>query len=286
MLVRLPRFDSAVREGTCLMAVYLLTGKLGSGKSLAAVGRAREYGTMGRRVVSNFHIDLSSLARKRSSHLAKAFVEVIPARPSSADLHALGRGGTGEHDAGLLILDECGTFLNARQWNGEDRARIVEWFLHSRKLAWDVILIVQHASMIDKQIREAIGEFLVTVRRLDKMKLPVLSWLLPFLKLPQIHVAQVRYGLGPNDMTADHWIFRGRDLYACYSTEWISTQESSGAYCTLNAELARFRYEKQLPLAFLLSLLWRVPFFAFCLALERMGAIRRSDFLPVKNALR
>jgi len=269
------------------MAVYILTGKLGSGKSLAAAGRAREYGIQGRRVVANFHLDLSSCAKVRSSKLAKAFVEVIPARPSSQDLYSLGRGGAGEHDAGLLILDECGTFLNARQWNGEDRQRVVEWFLHSRKMAWDVILIVQHQSMLDKQIREAMGEFLVTVRRLDKMKVPVLSWFVPGIKLPQVHIAQVRYGLGPNDMTAEHWIFRGKDLYPCYSTEWISTKDSDGPYCTLSAELQRFRYQKSLPLGFLLSLSWRIPFAAFCVCLERCGLLHRTHFLfPAKQALR
>lgn len=267
------------------MAVYLLTGKLGSGKSLAAVGRAREYAIQGRRIVSNFHMDLSSCARSRDSKLARAFVEVIPPRPSSADLLALGRGGSGEHDAGLLILDECSTFLNARSWSDKDRQAVIDWFLHSRKRAWDIILITQHASQLDKQVREAIGEFLVTVRRLDKMKIPVVSWLLP-IKMPQVHIAQVRYGLGPNDMTADHWIFRGKDLYPCYSTEWISTQEDVGSYCTLSAELARFRYQKSIPLAFLLSLVWRIPLLALCQLLARCGVLRESDFLSAKQAVR
>jgi hypothetical protein len=264
------------------MAVYIITGKLGGGKSLAAVGRAVHYATMGRRVVANFHLDISSCAHRRDSLLAKATVEVINDRPTAAELLQLGRGGKGEHDAGLLILDECGTFLNARQWAGTERQELIDWFLHSRKFAWDVILIVQHASMLDKQIREAIGEHLVTVRRMDKMNIPLVSWIFP-VKMPQVHIATVKYGLGPGDMTVDRWIFRGKNLYQCYSTEWISGQDSRGGYCTLSAELVRFRYERKFDWSFAFSLVWRLPLYAVCLLFESIGWLRRSDFLSVRR---
>ena len=175
-----------------------------------------------------------------------------------------------------MILDECGTFLNARQWQGEQRLLLIEWFLHSRKLGWDIIFIVQHQSMLDKQVREAICEFLVTVRRLDKMRVPVLSWFLP-IKFPQVHVAQVRYGLGLHDMTAEHWIFRGKNLYACYDTQWMSEAGEQGTYSVLPAELSKFRYQKKFDWAFFWSLAWRFPLYLIARIYMRSGLIRPSQ---------
>lgn len=226
------------------MAVYLVTGKLGNGKSLVAVGKAVEYAEVGRRVVANFHIDFSPVCRRPGSRLAQASTVVLPSRPRSADLHALGRGGEGEHDAGLLILDECAMFLNARNWQDKDREKVIDWLLHSRKLGWDVMLIVQAQGMLDKQVREAVCEFLVVCRRLDRFKIPFISWIFP-VRFPRVHTALVRYGLAQNDIKAETWVYRGNHLFACYSTSQIfeDVTEVNGPYSVLPATLSRFRYE-------------------------------------------
>jgi len=258
------------------MSVYLLTGRLGSGKTLAAVGKIREYASLGRKVATNFYVDLAPATHRGGTNLSKTVVTVLPSRPTAKDLSFLGRGGPNEHEAGLLVLDECGTFLNSRQWQGTGRNELIDWFLHSRKLGWDIILIVQHQAMLDKQIRDAMCEFLVTVRRLDKMKVPVISWLVP-VKFPQVHIAQVRYGLSPNDATADHWVFRGKNLYACYDTKWISDISDQGVYSVLPAEYTKFRNRKNVDYSFLLSLTWRIPLLLVCRFFQRMGYLRPSQ---------
>jgi len=229
------------------MAVYVVTGNLGDGKSLCAVDRARDYASKGRRVVSNFHLDLAPLSLRAGDALSSAVVQVIPAQPSSGDLKALGRGGEGEHDAGLLILDECATFLNSRQWNGPDRQEIISWMLHSRKLGWDLLLIVQHASALDKQIREMLVQYHVVVKRMDRVNIPLISWLIP-IKLPRVHVAVVRYGREVGAMVCETWVFRGTSFFPCYETKWMSEADSNGWYCVLPANLSRWRYLKKVGL--------------------------------------
>lgn len=225
-----------------MSGVYLLTGRLGSGKSLGAVHKAVEYAAKGRRVVANFPIDFAPVSRSAKSKLAHCSPCILPARPTAAQLEALGDGGPDEDHAGLLILDECGTFLNARTWAGDERQKIIEWMLHSRKRGWEIMLLIQHQSMLDKQVREALCEYLVTFRRLDKFRFPVIGWMLP--KLPRVHVGQVRYGLGLHDPTADHWIFRGGALFECYDTKWVSTiAHERGPYSVLPAQLSKHRYE-------------------------------------------
>jgi hypothetical protein len=224
------------------MPIYCVTGKLGSGKTLIAVGKALDYAAQGRRVVANFHIDTAPACRSIDSKLSNAVITVIPPRPTSDDLRALGRGGETEDTAGLLILDECAVFLNSRDWNSADRKGVVDWFLHARKLKWDVLLIVQHQSMLDKQVREAICELLAVCRRMDRMNIPVLSWFWA-VKLPRLHVAQVRYGMGLHDPKAETWVYRGTHLFACYATEAIfDGAGDAGIYSVIPPKLSKFRY--------------------------------------------
>ena len=80
----------------------------------------------------------------------------------------------------LVVLDECGTWLNTREWQDKSRQNLIDWMLHSRKKGWDIILIVQDLALIDKQVRTALCEFVVICRRLDRLSMPLVS---PFAKL-------------------------------------------------------------------------------------------------------
>lgn len=164
--------------------LYLITGKLGSGKSLYAVQMAWKYFAEGRRVVANFPIDFSS----RKQRHPRNCLEVIPDLPTADDLQNLGRGGENEHSAGLIIIDEGARWLNSRDWNGQDRQKTIDWLLHSRKRGWDVALIIQHHNMLDKQAREGLAEMHVVCRRLDRVKIAG-------IRLPHIHVATTYYGI-------------------------------------------------------------------------------------------
>ena len=225
------------------MAVYLVTGKLGAGKTLAATGRAIEYAMQGRRVVSNYHIDTAPILKVPGGKLDDFVFEVIPEKPNADDLYALGRGGESEETAGLLILDECALILNSRGWNGKEREELIEWFVKSRRFGWDVLMIIQHISALDKQIRDMIAEFVVHVRRLDKMKVPFISWIFP-IKMPRMHIGLVKYGTSPQSPHAETWVYRGTNLFAAYDTKAILDQrgEQHGSYCVLPPKLSKWRH--------------------------------------------
>lgn len=259
------------------MPNYVIGGVLGAGKSLCATSKAVEYAAKGRRVVTNFFLDLGPACRRRDSLLAKAHVEIISAQPTSAELIALGRGGPSEREAGLLILDECGVILNSREWNDGDRMAVLSWLLHTRKLGWDVIFLVQHHSMIDKQIRIAVCQYNVYLQRLDALSVPIVSW---FFKIPfpQVHVGVVRYGFSANSPVSDRWVFQGKNLYGCYDTQWMSDPEQ-GPYCTLSPMLSKFRYQPRRDYSFLRSLIWRIPLFLVASLFEWCGLLRRSHYM-------
>ena len=224
------------------MAVYVVTGKLGGGKTLACVDRINDALAAGRRVATN--LDLSLHRLPYVGRYAKAVsVLRVPDRPSAADIEALGYGIPGVHNAedarrlydekrfGILVLDECGTWFNARDWSEDGRRELVNTLLHIRKRAWHVYLIVQDISMLDKQARKALAEHVVYCRRLDRLSVPFVGfWWQRItgskMPLPQVHVAIVKYGDRPDSLTVERWFYRGGHLYAAYDT----TQVFSASY--------------------------------------------------------
>lgn len=217
-------------DGESVMPVCSVEGKLGTGKTKFCVWMAQQALRDGRRVASNVDLYLDKLVPEGR----KSFYLRIPDKPDSETLEAIGHGNPESYDEdrnGVLILDELGTWLNARSFQDKSRAGLLDWLIHARKKGWDVYLIVQDAGMIDKQVREALIEYQCTCIRMDKVKLPFIGWLLAAIGsmlgfprwgyLPRMHQVVARVGQGTGKIVADRWLFRGDDLHAAYDTRQI-----------------------------------------------------------------
>ena len=227
------------------MSSFVVTGKLGSGKSLVTVGKGFDYLAQGRKVATNLNIYLD---RYLSPNSKKSVIR-IPDKPSLFDLECLGSGNDtyDEEKNGLLILDELGTWFNSRNWQDKSRQGLIEWFLHARKKGWDTLLIVQDIGMIDAQLRGSMAEHLVVCRRLDRVKIPFVGGLIQSIgfkgKLPKIHRAKVHYGETEADMLVDTWTYRGRHLYFAYDTKQeFSPFYSDGTFSYLSPWHTKGRY--------------------------------------------
>lgn len=216
------------------MAVYIITGNLGSGKSLCAMGKMRDYLWENKKVATNVNVHVENLV----SGKAKRDIIRTPDHPSSEFLwDKLGLGGESKLESGfgMLLIDEVGTWLNSREWKGSDRQKVIEWFIHSRKRRWNCYLIAQSVNMIDKQIREAIGEHIVLCARADRFGIPFVGFLFSQLglniRLPQIHMAKVYYAAGKSLLNApvvDRWVYSGRDLWGSYDTGQRFSADNDG----------------------------------------------------------
>ena len=251
------------------MAVYVITGKLGSGKGKAIVMKAREYLQAGKRVAGNVDLFLDNLVDDRN----KGSYTRIPDKPTATDLYMLGSGnrfiqfdtvirhekdgwkgyspnteraiqpGFDESHNGALFLDECGSWLNTRTYADKGRADILEWMIHARKYGWDIYFCMQNIGQADKQLREALFEYVVRLTRLDRLRVPVVSDLLKGMtagavsgNLPRVHIAVVRLGSNPDALVADRWVFKGDDLQAAYNTTQVfSDSYPHGTHCLLSA---------------------------------------------------
>lgn len=205
------------------MAVYIVTGKLGNGKTLVSVGRIRDKLLAGCIVATNLDLNLSAMCGEMSRNCR---VIRLPDKPSADDLHAIGNANPTYDEArnGLLVLDECGTWFNSRNWQDKSRKAVNDWFLHARKLGWDVMLIVQDVDLIDSQARMAIAEHTVFCRRLDNLHLPIIGTIYKVLtgarlRLPRVHVGKVVYGISEQDPLSDRWVYRGTSFFSMYDTK-------------------------------------------------------------------
>jgi len=231
------------------MAVYFVTGKLGAGKTLAAVGRIFTYLKQGRIVATNLDLDLS----EPLSHYKKdVTVYRIPDKPSVEHLNAIGNANKtfDEDKNGLLVLDECGTWFNTRNWSDKSRKAVIDWFLHARKLGWDIIFIVQDISLVDKQAREALAEHVGYCRRLDRISIPILSMLVKMitgkpLRFPRIHFSNIRYGDSLTSLIVDRWVYRGSEFYKAYDTKQCFTDTDDGVYSLLSPWHTHGRYKER-----------------------------------------
>lgn len=212
------------------MAVYIVTGKLRSGKTLATVGKMRDYLNQGRKVATNIDLNLHRLINPWAK---KSIVYRIPDKPTFEQLYNLPSGNDGpynEEKFGALVLDEAAIWLNSRDYRDKSRAGFIDWLVHSGKQQWDIYLIIQDVNALDSQVREMFGEHVVYCRRSDRFNPSLLRIFNSFspieIKLPKIHLGIVKYGTQPSSITVDKWHYRGKDLYKAYNTQQAISRQS------------------------------------------------------------
>jgi hypothetical protein len=225
------------------MAVYIVQGKLGTGKSKYAVGKLREALLQGRRCATNLNINMEHLV----GPMNRATVIRVPDKPTAEQLDAIGHGNPDSYDEernGVMVLDELGSWLNSRQFQDKNRAAMIDWLIHARKKGWDCYLIVQHADMIDKQVRSALAEYMVRCIRADKIRIPMVGGFLgKYGRLPRMHIAKIGLADIPGVSIDQEW-FRGDHLHAAYDTRQIFKDEPDAApFSYLSAWHLKGRFE-------------------------------------------
>ena len=240
------------------VADYLITGKKGNGKGLFAVDLIVKALRQDKRVATNLNIFLHKL-----DPFSKKAITRLPDVVTADDLIALGRGQSGvvEDDNGLIIIDESSKNMGAREWNTQGRAELLDWIIHSRKHGWDVYLIAQGVSQLDKVLRNTQIEYHVQITRTDKWRFPVVGWLGKLRKsgkpftFPRMNIATIRQGFYPGAMVCDRIYFSGKQYYELYETQQIfldrDNPKAVGMHSMLPPYLTHGRYLPKPPDGFI-----------------------------------
>jgi hypothetical protein len=228
------------------MAVHIITGKLGGGKTLSGVGLIRDALRAGRAVASNVDLYLEHLLPWQTKGVR---VYRLPDKLSAASFEDIGIGNESYDESrnGLLVLDEGGLSLNSRDYREQGRKEFIQWAIHSRKRGWDLAIIVQHIDGLDKQIRDFFGEHVVRCARLDRLRVPVLGWVAGLvgikLHMPRIHKVTCKYGQESKSPVVWTKWFKGSDLYDAYDTrQMFNPVEGEGVYQLLSPWHVKGRY--------------------------------------------
>lgn len=231
------------------MSFYLITGKMGTGKSKTAVAFMRRALLKKLRIATNLDVRLDELMPPSS----KATIIRIPDKPVMEHLDQIGHGNPDSYEEdfnGLIVLDELATWMNARTFQDKSRAAVVEWLRYSRKKGWHCYFITHDVDDIDKQVRVGLVEYVVRLTRFDKVKIPFIGGLLKAFSfgrlkgtLPRTHYAVTRMGTNPLGLVADRMMYRGDDLHAAYDTRQVFSEAyEHGVHSLLSAWHLRGRY--------------------------------------------
>jgi zona occludens toxin len=170
--------------------IFGVKGTPGAGKSFYATRKIANDLLLGKCVVGNITMrpdwaeiiakhDYIGRAKVRNfgqleRSLKARYHQLDPDDPDAMrELFRVRIAGTKEGRA-VAVLDEAHNWLNARTWNGEDRAEYVRWFTLHRKLGFDVYLISQAIESIDAQIRRLI-EYEVVLRNMKQFRVAGIS---------------------------------------------------------------------------------------------------------------
>ncbi|SPW34117.1 Zonular occludens toxin (Zot) [Edwardsiella tarda] len=184
------------------MAVYWVTGKMRNGKGLFCSMMAKQFYCRGYRIAANYPMDTEIMHPGGVNPLT-----VLPMHPRPQDLWDLGRGcdENEKERFGALFLDEVGTWLNSTS-NSKEYLEYYKWFVQSGKLGWDVYIQVQDESAVDTKIFKSTGELIVRCRRLDRIRIPVISDILEVCFPDKFGDTGKRKGLLPSLISAKVYI--------------------------------------------------------------------------------
>lgn len=241
------------------MAVYFINGELGQGKTLAAVRQIEQYLIKGKRVATNLDLFPENFLSVRNKNVD---IVRLPDKPRVEDLELLGTGDYkpveeyNESQFGALVLDELATWMNTRSWTDKSRAGVIDWFLHARKMHWDVYLIVQSNDSVDKQLISALCQYNISMTNICDLPIPIIGKLIRFgvktLRIPNLRIGTIRRKTEKSGPALDRWWFNGSELYSGYMTGQCFTDgmeilggelvDMRSTYCLLSPWLLKGRY--------------------------------------------
>lgn len=197
--------------------IYLFTGTPGAGKSYHMAESIYYAINSGHHVVANFDVNSDMLKHPELFHYWDNY-EITPSK-----LEELSREVNATKEGSIkLFLDEVGVIFNARDYQAPDRRNWVKFFLQHRKLKYDVFLVTQFDTMIDKQIRSLV-EYEIKHRKLNNV-----GWVGKMVSLLTINrpvFVCVTYWYPMKQRLSSEFVLGRKKFYNMYDTSEIFSKE-------------------------------------------------------------
>lgn len=208
-----------------MSGVYFVLGKLGAGKGIYAAKQVQKYVNNDRRIVLNYDFDTAVTNKNKAYPVTR-----IPDLVKVEHLDLLGSGFNEDMQPGLLVLDECASWLNSRDFRAKGRLQLLDWFRHARKHGWTVLILVQDIDSLDKQLVNSLAEHTVELSRTDKLRIPVLSEIFDLIRL--VKKKKSDKSLLPHYCKAATYLGKSKLSRTLINTEMYKPQDFFGSYDT------------------------------------------------------
>ena len=199
--------------------INLFTGTPGSGKSLDMARFIFSFNRQKKPVICNFEIDKKKLKYPDLFF----FVDNIDLTVDFLVEFAKNfySDGKVKESSIVLVVDECQMMFNSRDWSKPDRQSWNKFFQIHRHYGFDIYLVTQFDSMIDKQIRSLV-EYNYIHRKVKNFGLK--GYFLSFLFLSPSLFVSIKYWYPMKEKISSEF-FRGRKkLYSLYNTFDLSSK--------------------------------------------------------------
>lgn len=226
------------------MAVSVVSGPLGGGKSLDCVRMMRDHLAKGGCVATNISLDYKQISKVLHRHLYSW--QIVPLSPES-DPKTIPIGDRRGHGSRrvLVVLDEALNWFESQANPKDDIKKKMgwpEWLRQSDKLGQDVFFICQNFERAVKWIRElAVRSIeIVPTGEVKILFFLRLKWILPFLR--RIYVRIERNVRDGSINSANFHMYRP-EIWQLYDTsETFGFEAADSAYRVPIAPAFRFPF--------------------------------------------
>lgn len=133
------------------MAIFMFTGTPGSFKSCHATEVIISYLKSGKNVISNYPVNYQNVLKNIKGEFI--YIDNLSLTPQYLIEFAKEHHKKNDKCQTLVVIDEASIIFNSREFNRKDRIEWIKFLANHRHLNYNVILITQLDTMLDKQIR-------------------------------------------------------------------------------------------------------------------------------------
>lgn len=199
--------------------INLFTGTPGSGKSLDMARFIYSFNRQKKPVICNFEINTKKLCHSEHFHYVENNDLTVDYLVNFATIYFKDRKL--KESSIVLVIDECQMMFNSRDWSKPDRQAWNKFFQIHRHYGYDIYLVTQFDSMIDKQIRSLV-EYNYIHRKLSNYGWK--GWFLSALFLSPRMFVSIKYWYPMKEKISSEF-FRGRKkLFSLYDTFSLSSR--------------------------------------------------------------
>ncbi len=200
--------------------INLFTGTPGSGKSLDMARYIYSFNRQKKPVICNFEIN------KKLLYHPELFIYIDNSNLSVDFLKDFARnyynGDSVRESSIILVIDECQMLFNSRDWSKPDRQEWNKFFQIHRHFGFDIYLVTQFDTMLDKQIRSLV-EYNYIHRKVKNYGIK--GYFLSVLMLSPSLFISVKYWYPMKEKIGSEFYKGRKKYYQLYDTFSLSAEQ-------------------------------------------------------------